>query len=423
MSAWLNQCGKNLRRNPILSAFMVAGLALSVGFYVIGSGARATFHGATIPDAERMFRVELHHTHAVPESLRAQSLWAFVERENLLLPAPDAITLYELPRPHAKAMCMTGQVALISPEQSLDLDAHFVTSTLFSLFDLRVQRGRTWTEAEEAAGAKVVVLDPELAEAWFGGQDPLGKVIDLGGQALTVIGVLERNRHQIELWELAWTYKPGAFVPFPLAQLIQPFPRYAVISDRPPLRFEDALRGDTAAVNLWVRLDDEEDRAAITRAMEAQRGDRLAVLRTAQDWSDHSSLPNGGFVIFELLSAIGLLVSTFGLSRLLVARFASRTSEIGLRCALGASRGSLFLAHITEAMSIGLVGGLLGIGVGAVGLEFVNVLLPTVPVHFSIDVVRAAVAPLVAVLASAVAAVGPSLRFARITPAEALRQL
>jgi putative ABC transport system permease protein len=66
-----------------------------------------------------------------------------------------------------------------------------------------------------------------------------------------------------------------------------------------------------------------------------------------------------------LLNTIGLLLS----------KFLGKSGEIGVRQALGAHKGSLFIQHVIEAGFIGLIGGLLGLGVAALGLEGIKILL------------------------------------------------
>lgn len=423
MNAWIHQAFMSLRRTPVLSAFMVLGLALSVGFYIVGSGARAAFHGAEVKDADRLFRVELRHELVFPADLQNGETWMFMERDNLLLRPADAEALFNAPLPAKKALSFTGCVALSSPGPGQDLEANFTSTGVFELFGLEVAQGRLWTEEEEKAAAPVVVLDPELAARWFEGRDPIGKTVTLAGRTLTVIGVLRRDRTRLELWELPWTHAPGVFVPHTLFAAFRSVPRYALIYGQVPKTFAEANSGNTTWANLWVRLDSEEERAGFTRVLEAQAQGRAAKLRPVSDWQQRIATPNAGFVLFELLSGIGLLVAAFGLSRLLVARFASRTSEIGLRCALGASRPSLFMGNLCEALAIGSFGALLGVAFGAVGLLSVNVLLPTVPVHFALDAGRALIGVGAALLVSGLAAIGPSWRFAKLTPAEALRRL
>lgn len=423
MNAWIHQAFMSLRRTPVLSAFMVLGLALSVGFYIVGSGARAAFHGAEVKDADRLFRVEIRHELVFPADLQNGETWMFMERDNLLLRPTDAEVLFSAPRPAKKALSFTGCVALSSPGPGLDVEASFSSTGVFELFGLGVAQGRLWTEEEERSAAPVVLLDPELAERLFPGRDPIGAEVSIAGRALRVIGVLERDRTRLELWELPWTHAPGVFVPHTLFSVLRAIPRYALIYGQLPPSFAEVNAGTTTWANLWVRFDNAEDRADFTRVLEAQAQGRSIKLRPVADWHQRISIPNAGFVLFELLSGIGLLVAAFGLSRLLVARFASRTSEIGLRCALGASRPSLFMGNLCEALAIGSFGALLGVAFGAVGLLSVNVLLPTVPVHFALDAGRALIGVGAALLVSGLAAIGPSWRFAKLTPAEALRRL
>ncbi len=129
------------------------------------------------------------------------------------------------------------------------------------------------------------------------------------------------------------------------------------------------------------------------------------------------SLVADSFLVVCLLNAVGVML----------ARFASRAKEFGLRRALGASRTNVFLQCVTESMLIGLLGGLLGLVLTAIGLAGLRNLLgvtdPTSSVHrlVSMDVAMVLITLIVAVGATVCAGLYPMLRASRVQPARQLK--
>ncbi len=123
------------------------------------------------------------------------------------------------------------------------------------------------------------------------------------------------------------------------------------------------------------------------------------------------------FLIVCLLNAVGVML----------ARFASRGKEFGLRRALGASRRNVFLQCVTESAAIGVLGGLLGLGLTAIGLSGLRGLLgvtdPTSAVHrlATLDAGMVLITLVVAVAATICAGLYPTVRASRIQPAWQLK--
>lgn len=124
--------------------------------------------------------------------------------------------------------------------------------------------------------------------------------------------------------------------------------------------------------------------------------------------------------ILSALAAMLLAVCLLNTIGLLLSKFLGKSGEIGVRQALGAHKGSLFLQHVIEAGFIGLHGGILGLAIAAAGLEGVKILLGenlmlTDWIHLNPTVV--AVTLVLAVLATIFAGFYPIWRACSINPA------
>jgi len=141
----------------------------------------------------------------------------------------------------------------------------------------------------------------------------------------------------------------------------------------------------------------------------------IALKKVVPDEVKLSTLIAFGFLIVCLINAVGLML----------ARFASRATELGVRRALGASRWDIFCQCITETAVLGLVGGALGIGLTALGQSGERMLggtdSPVIRIVYSLDLGLVLITVGVAVVATICSGLYPTWRASRVQPALQLK--
>jgi putative ABC transport system permease protein len=266
-------------------------------------------------------------------------------------------------------------------------------------------RGRFFTRGELAGGDAVVVLEEQVVDRLFGQVDPLGKVVRIGGKALTVIGI--------------WQKPANIFVP--------PGQDYGGV-----MPFETAVHNypydETNSLFIAARpvagVSVDRAKDLVTVALRRSRGLRPGMPDTFDLITQDQILDIIGnfttyfFVAMVALSSVALLVGGIGVMAIMMVSVTDRTREIGLRKALGATRREVLWQFLVEAATLTLTGGLIGV---AVGLLFGQLVKLAFGFDSGVPVWSAVVATLVSIAIGLVFGLLPANRAARMNPVEALR--
>jgi putative ABC transport system permease protein len=272
----------------------------------------------------------------------------------------------------------------------------FVSPSYFTILGIPVLRGRAFTP-DDADGPPAVILDASAARAYFGSADAaIGQIVQCGACGMapaTIVGVVGDVRPR------------GPEVP-PEAMAYVPFAR--------------ALDPNTAT--LMLRTADIAPIApAIRQAIWAEFPD-LGVpdMRTLADELHVYTAPREfNMLVLGVFGVLGLVIASVGLYGVMAAHVAQRTTEIGIRLALGAQPGRV-LRHVVGRATIYLLGGLVvGLPTAWALSSLVRAFLfETAPT----DVRIYAVSTCVLIAAGLLAALAPALRAARVDPVIALRR-
>jgi hypothetical protein len=286
-----------------------------------------------------------------------------------------------------------------------------VTSNWFALLVARMQLGRGFLPGEEGLGApKVAVLSDALWRGQFGADaGVVGGRIFLDGTPYTVVGVAEP--HAV-LPDGADLWRPMALPAAMLACRVCPFFWGPVARLRPGVSLEQARR---------------ELRTVATRV----RAQFPASQRTNVDAYDLVPLRRHivGGTRMPLLVSLGavaclLLIACANVATLQLARATARSAELGIRIALGASRGRIILLVLTESVALALMGGVLGTLLAAWGVHALRgVGLGSLPLLDGVGIGASVVVVTVAVSAATGVLFGlaPALHAMRTGSARAVR--
>jgi putative ABC transport system permease protein len=275
-------------------------------------------------------------------------------------------------------------------------------STLADLRDLAIVRGRFFRADEDRSGAQVAVIGADVAETLYPGQDALGKTIRLAGRRFEVIGLQDRlgNSGGASLDRYVWIPLSAYERAFGSPRSLQIFAK--TTAGRPSVDGEDRARISLRAAR---RLEPGVTDTFDLLTPDAARGFVLNL-------SQRIGAAAGPISAMALLAAIVVVTNTVLVS------VTTRTREIGVRRALGASRAQIMQEVLSEAVVVAVVGGAVGVAVAA-GL--VQLLASALGVPIGVSLTTLTVAISAAGLSGILAGWYPARRATRLDVITALR--
>jgi putative ABC transport system permease protein len=268
-----------------------------------------------------------------------------------------------------------------------------------------IVEGRTFTHTETRAGTPVVILEEEAVQKVFGRINPMGRTMRIGGRAFRVVGIYRKPENIFQ--------PPGqeisAIVPYVAAE-------------------RQFLYDETNSLVMLVKpregITVAEAMDATTVQLRRMRGLRpgdpntFDMITADQILDVFNNLTGVFFLVMIVLSSVALMVGGIGVMAIMMVSVTSRTREIGVRKAVGATRREILWQFLIEAATLTLVGGAIGISVGIAAGEVLKRLLGF---ETGVPIWSAVVATGVSVSIGLVFGLLPASRAARLDPVEALR--
>lgn len=263
-----------------------------------------------------------------------------------------------------------------------------LTRGFFEMFELPFLHGGPWNASEDESGADVVVIGRTLSEKLFGDEDPTGRKVRLDDRDYRIVGVVDHWLPVPRYYRLLSGSSPTS-----QEQVLMPF-RNAIAREwrndgwtncskgATEPGFAGFLKAECNWIQYWVQLDDAaqvaEYRDYMTAHIAAQRKfgrferpDNIR-LRNVTEWLAHNEVVDADTRLQTWLAFGFLLVCIANVVGLLLAKFTACSGEIGVRRALGATRGDIIRQYLTETLVIGIAGALLGLVLSVGGLRIVD---------------------------------------------------
>ncbi len=306
---------------------------------------------------------------------------------------------------NAESICPTvGSAGLVTYQDftSENIPIFGTTEEYQRTLGLEVAEGRFFTKRESDGGWGVCVIGYDIKESFFSGIDPVGKVIQINGHNFKIIGTYEKMGSMLGLFSL------DNRIIIPINKFFKLFGTRRSLTINVKAPSVDAME-DTK----------EEVRSVMKRARRIPVGgkDDFGVNQQEAFKQTYESLTGLIKTIGTAITLLSLIVGSIGIANIMFVSVKERTKEIGIRKAIGAKRVTILLQFLIEAVTICVVGGVIGLGIAfPISLIIDAFLLPTVMPLWVI-----ALALIISAFAGIVSGFFPALSASKLDPVDALR--
>lgn len=289
-----------------------------------------------------------------------------------------------------------------------------IDSGYFDTCGYTIMKGRGFSQNDYDKSKKVALIDEKAQKALFQGESAIGKTIEIKGEPFSVVGIVtEKDSYELVINSIEdyYTYSNDSSA----GNIFVPESVWPVI-----YRYDEPQ-------NLILKTDSADNMAAAGKAAQDILNSSMAssdgsTEYKAQDLLEQAKqiqqLSQSTNMMLIWIAGISLLVGGIGVMNIMLVSVTERTSEIGLKKAIGAGKGAILGQFLTEAVVLTSIGGLVGVIVGVILSKVISVLNGT---PTAINPAAAVLAVLFSMAIGIIFGILPSHKAANLNPIDALR--
>lgn len=332
--------------------------------------------------------------------------WKYVQRPSPKFDELDQIKKRTTTAEAAAFVINTADNVEVNDNILTNVRLYGVTHDFTVIQPVDVAYGRLMTEAEFERGTNTVIIGIEVAEKLFGEPErAAGKYVTTRGKKCLVAGVIKKQGNQLIG---GWQFDKSIIFPYRFARTFMEERR----SD--PLIMVKGKEN----INSKVLKDELMGVMRSVRKLKPTEDENFSL----NDVNDFSDAMSQAFVSINIGGAIiggfSLIVGLFGVANIMFVSVKERTSQIGLKKAIGAKRSVILTEFLLEAAFLCVIGGLIGLLLIFTGAQIVTKTLDF-PIHISLPILILALA--ISIIVGLLAGIIPAYRAANLNPVVAIR--
>ncbi|MBX9929486.1 MAG: ABC transporter permease, partial [Gemmatimonadaceae bacterium] len=337
-----------IRGNKVRAALTISGIAIGVLVVVVMAAATSGI--------ERSFKSDVDATGATTFQVRRRDIRlsgcsptddTCTDRRNPAISTAERQAIRRLSTVASATDLWSASANMRYRDRSLPNIGYDAQSATWMEIDRGdIEPGRNFSAIEANAGARVMIVNDSLKQQLFGESDPIGKAVDVDGTQFTVIGVYHTTAGFLKSLDGRGPDKPRAIIPYMTAkQSLGLFDRNAIMLVKP---IDGVPQSEV--------MDDVTALLRASRGLRPGQINNFALVTNDRLMETFDKLFGAIFLVGIALSAVGLLVGGVGVIAIMMISVTERTREIGVRKALGATRGTILWQFLVEAVTLTGIG-------------------------------------------------------------------
>ena len=348
---------RSLRVNKLRSALTMLGIIIGVGAVItmvaVGAGAQARV-------AEQIQSLGSNLIIVLSGSVTAGGVRMGTSSQQTITEDDSAAIAREIPAVQVSAPSVRGNAQIVFGNLNWATGVQGVTPDYFEAREWPVVNGRAFGPEDLDGATKVVLLGQTTALNLFAEADPVGQIVRIKKVPFTVVGILDRKGQN------SWGQDQDDIVIIPLST-----------AKKKVLGKSNSNPRAVSSISVKIRPDEDMSEAETQIRELLRQRHRLQGYQDDDFWLRNLSeilqtQEESSKVMTYLLAAIAsvsLLVGGIGIMNIMLVSVTERTREIGLRMAVGARGRDILSQFLIEAVTLSLIGGIIGIAAGLGGAE------------------------------------------------------
>jgi putative ABC transport system permease protein len=349
-----------LRVNKLRSALTMLGIIIGVGAVIamvgVGAGAQARVAEQIQSLGSNLIIVLSGSTTSGGIRLGQGSQLTITEEDSLAIAR-------EIPAVQASAPSMRGTAQVVYGNLNWATGIQGVTPDYAEAREWGVTSGRFLTIEDLDGATKVALLGQTTAQNLFGDLDPLGQIIRIKKVPFTVVGVLDRKGQN------SWGQDQDDIVIIPLTT-----------AKKKVLGVSQANARSVGSISVKIRagenmIEAEDQMRALLRQrhrLQPYQDDDFTLRNLSEILQTQEESSKVMTYLLAAIASVSLLVGGIGIMNIMLVSVTERTREIGLRMAVGARGRDILLQFLVEAVTLSLIGGVIGIALGVASSQAIS---------------------------------------------------